>query len=320
MESNKHLPEHCLKEKQTTISKTQKEAVPSYIGVPFRAVKGERVQHPYTIQKFDSPLWNLYEGAYGNVSEYLDILMGEREEAPETFQLRRLDKTPKTNYEMAFDNLCENLWHQMSFYHATWLALPYMARLMENWKKEADTEWLFQGILMVGCCLATDVFGDKPEENEVRESYENAILQIRDMTIDFLTKDIEYVREKNIHWRRAFAYAVMAILGEKELSYLFFMSDLESCYIACPSCENCDEEIEFGYFDPLKRIEKTDVPVEQWDGESFEDVKVWLFNLFSLLNDKEGMEILCYYFGTYTCPECGEKMPVLTGMKEYFLV
>ena len=108
--------------------------------------------------------------------------MGEREDAPETFKLRRLDNALKTNYELAFDNLCENLWHQMSFYHATWLAVPYLARLMKDWEKENDIKWLFQGILAAGNCLATDVYGDRPGENYVQESYENAILQIRRRT------------------------------------------------------------------------------------------------------------------------------------------
>ena len=316
-----HLPEHCMKAKQTknaAVFKAGKQGQP-YMGVPFQAVKGERRHHPYTLQAFDSPLWDSYRGAYGNVSEYLAILMGEREAAPETFKLRRLDNAPKTNYEMAFDNLCENLWHQMSFYPATWLAVPYLARLMEDWEKENDTEWLFQGIVAAGSCLATDVFGDRPGEDEVQESYENAILQIRDMTIDFLAVHMDHVREKGIHWRGEFAFAVTAILGEKELAFMFFMSGLESCYIVCPNCENCDEEIEFGYCDPDKRIEKAEVPVGKWDGRSLGDVKLWLFNLFALLDDAEGMERLRYNFGIYTCPECGEKMPVLTGMKEYFL-
>ena len=109
---------------------------------------------------------------------------------------------------------------------------------------------MFRGILAVGSCLATDVFGDRPEEDDVRESYENAILQIRDMTTDFLAGHMDVVREKHISLRRGFAFAVTAILGERRLAFLLAMSGLESCYIVCPDCENCDEEIEFGYFDP----------------------------------------------------------------------
>ena len=317
-----YLPEHCLKpkqaEQQAVSKKTETKAQPC-TGVPFKAAVWKEGQYPYRLLAFDSPLWESYRGAYGNVAEYLAILTGERENAPETFQLRRLDKTPRTNYEMAFDNLCENLWHQMSFYPATWLALPYLAGLMEGWKKENDKEWLFQGILAVGGCLATDVYGDRPKEDQVWESYEKAALRIRDITVDFLAEHMDYVREKHISWRRGFAFAVTAILGEKTLAFMLTMSELESCYIVCPGCENCDEEIEFGYFDPSERIEKAEMPAEEWDGESLTDVKLWLFHLFGLLGDAEGMERLCYYFGNYTCPECGETTPVFEGMEGYFL-
>ena len=298
---------------------TKKQTKESYTGVPFRAARRNPGEYPYTLQEFDSPLWEIYRGAYGNVREYLEILTGEKDAAPETFKLRRLEQIPKTNYELAFDNLCENLWHQMDFYSATWLALPYLAKLMESWEKEQDQEWMFQGILAAGSCLATDVYGNKPEETEIQESYENAALTIRAMTIDFLAHHIAYVQEKELHWRRAFATAVIAILGEQKLAYMFILSYFNSCYIVCPECENCDEEIEFGYFDPSERIEAAKAPSEKWDGESFEDVRLWLFNLFDLMGDQEGKEQLGYYFGTYVCPECGERTHVLTGMEAYYL-
>jgi len=315
-----HLPEHCLKAKEKekkAVSETKKTKIPSCSGVPFRVT--EQKQYFYTLQTFDSPLWESYRGAYGNVKEYLVILMGERKAAPEIFKLRRLETTLKTNYEIAFDNLCENLWHQMSFYPATWLVLPYLVKLMEGWEKEKEKEWLFQGILAVGTCLATDVYGDRPGEDQVQESYENAILQIRAITINFLAGNIDYVQKKDMHWRREFAIAVAAILGEKKLAFMLIMSDMESYYIVCPACENCDEEIEFGYSDFSEQIEKAKAPSEKWDGESLGNVKLWLFNLFELLGDIEGIEYLCYYFGTYICPECGERTPVFKGMEGYFL-
>lgn len=313
-----YLPVKNLKTKPGAAVRAKRSTKQSGPGVPFHRAERKPEQYPYTLQALDSPLWETYRGAYGNVSEYLGILAGERDAAPETFKIRRLETAPKTNYELAFDNLCENLWHQMSFYPATWLAVPYLARLMESWERDQDLEWMFQGILAVGSCLATDVYGDTPGETEVQESYRNASLEIRAMTIDFLACHMEYVQGKEVHWRQAFAVSVVAILGERKLAYLFALSDFNSCYMVCPDCEYCDEEIEFGYFDPSERIEAIKVPSVKWDGESLEDVKLWLFNLFALLRDKEGTEYLRYFFGTYVCPECGKRMDVLAGMEEYY--
>lgn len=324
------LPEHILKAKQAKLekqaaasakkasssaTKTRKKSGPA---IPFQPARRGQNQHPYALHDFNSPLWENYRGAYGNIEDYLVILMGERDKAPETFKLRRLENIPKTNYELAFDNLCENLWHQMSFYPATWLALPYLARLMEGWEKERDLEWMFQGIMAAGSFLATDVYGDRPGEEDIYESYRNAGLQIRNMTIDFLAGNIDYVLKKKVQWRREFAIAVAAILGEQKLAYMLSLSSFSSYYIVCPECENCDEEMEVGYFELSERMKKAKALSGKWDGRSLEDVKLWLPNLLDLLEDEEGEELLSYYFGTYVCPECGKKMPVLTGMEGYY--
>lgn len=287
--------------------------------VPFQRTERKPGQHPYMVTALDSSLWSIYTGAYGDVRDYLSIVLGERKEAPERLRLRRLEREPKTNYEIAFDDLCETLWHQMSFYLATWLVLPYLAQLLEGWEKEEDWEWCLQGIVAAGTCLATDVFGDRPTEESVYKSYENATMVIRAITIDFLALHMDVIQEKEIWKKREFAAAVMAILGERKLAYLFFLAGCQSCYVVCPECENCDEEIEFGYCDPDERIKAAKVPEKYWDGKNFEDVSLWLFNLFALLGDREGEEYLCYCFGTYTCPECGKKMQVLAGMKQYYL-
>ncbi len=286
--------------------------------VPFQPAERKQDQYPYVLHDFNSPLWESYRGAYGNIEDYLVILIGERDKAPETFKLRRLENVPKTNYELAFDNLCENLWHQMSFYPATWLALPYLARLMEGWEREKDLKWVFRGIMAAGSFLATDVYGDRPDEEDIYESYRNAGLRIRAVTIDFLAGNLDCVREKAVQWRREFAMAVTAILGEQKLAYMLSLSGFNSYYIVCPECENCDEDMEVGYFELSERMKRAKAPSGKWDGRSLEDVRLWLPNLLNLLEDEEGEELLAYYFGTYVCPECGKKTSVLTGMEGYY--
>lgn len=295
-----HLPEHLLKAERAkerakkTGSKGRKSGAKLFAGVPFKEMRWEKERYPYTFEPLESCLWEEYRGAYGNVAEEVAVLMGGREEAPDTHKLRRLETVPKTNYEITFDNLFENLYHQMSFYRATWLVLPYLAGLMEKWEKENDLEWVFRGIMAAGSVLATDVYGDKPAEPGLYESYQNAEKQIQAIT-------------------------VTAILGERKLAYMLYLSGMESCYVVCPVCEYCDEEMEIGYFDLTERINVAKAPAGKWDGESLADVKLWLFNLFALVEDQKGFEYLCYIFGTYTCPECGEKSSVSAGMEAYYL-
>ncbi len=333
--------------------------------VPFQAVTREKDQDPYALEDTDSFLWEVYRGAYGNVAAEVEVMMGAREEAPEALKLRRLETVPKTNYEIVFDNLFENLYHQMSFYQATWLVIPYLAKIMSKWEEEEDLEWVFRGIMAAGSTLATDVFGDRPEDNRygeedmlwtdrygdkaegiseadrygdkaedrtwadtydgkpkeisVYESYQNAIKQIQAITVNFLAEHLAYVLEKGDYRRSEFAVAVSAILGERKLAYMLFLSSLNACYVVCPACDNCDEEMEIGYFDLSERIEPADIPAGKGDSKSPGDAKQWLYNLFALLEDHMGLEYLRYIFGIYTCPECGEKIPVLAGMEAYYL-
>ena len=87
---------------------------------------------------YDSKLWDTYRGAYGNVCEIVQIIMGDLAPSPNPLKLRRLDPEDKDNYRIVCDNLFENLTHQLSFYQATYLVMPYMVKLLEQKNAEND--------------------------------------------------------------------------------------------------------------------------------------------------------------------------------------
>lgn len=273
---------------------------------------------PYVLTDFNSALGGEYSGAYGNVREDVIVLMNKQERTPDSIKLRRLDQECKTNYEITFDNLCENLCGQMSFYRATYLVIPYFAELLKQWNREGDLAWQAKGIMAAGSCLATDIYGDIPDR-QVFENYNRAIQVIQALTICFLSKNMDYLSELSMAYRRELVSAVTAILGERKLAYILFISSWESCYLVCPKCEYCDEEIELRAGCSFDKIEKARVSSKKWDGKDLRDAKQWLFNLLRLLGDDEGEEHLCCYFGTYICPECGEKKLMLTGIENYYL-
>lgn len=175
----------------------------------------------------NSELWETFCGAYGNVSKEVEILMGEPITEPQE-KLRRLDSEEKEDYRIAFDNLCENLSHQMSFYEATYLALPYLVQLLERNSKSGSFEWKLTMISELGLCLATDF----PEAKEVIIPAESVI--------------------------------------------------------------------------------------GKWDGSSYEDTWLWLSTMLDQLGAEEELEILSYYYGTYTCPDCGNQKKVMDFMKGYY--
>ncbi len=84
--------------------------------------------------------------------------------------------------------------------------------------------------MAAGSCLATDIYGEKPGEEYVYENYRNAMAQIRDITIRFLAEHMDYVREKEVSWRREFAIVVTAILGQQKLAYMLFLTGMEEYF------------------------------------------------------------------------------------------
>ena len=75
---------------------------------------------------FNSPLWEIYKGAYGSVKEDIIALTSEKQ--------LFYKKNENSDYYIAFENLFENLSHQMSFYNATYITLPYIVALLEQYE------------------------------------------------------------------------------------------------------------------------------------------------------------------------------------------
>lgn len=141
--------------------------------------------------KFTSPLWNQYRGAYGDVREDVAFLFCPSELMPDTEKVRRLDDEEKDNYEINFDNLSENLTHQLSLYDAAYLVMPYLVLLLEKKRQENNFDWQMKIIMLAGDVLSTDIpyFGGGSEETnmpeEIMESYRLSVDVLKEMTKDF---------------------------------------------------------------------------------------------------------------------------------------
>ena len=53
----------------------------------------------------------------------------------------------------------------------------------------------------------------------------------------------------------------------------------------------------------------------KWDGKSYEDTYLWFSNLAHELGVEDEWKIP-YYYGTYTCPECGSRGILMDWMKD----
>lgn len=274
--------------------------------------------------EFASDLWDQYHGAYGDIREDVAFLFCPEDLMPRTGKLRRLDPEEKSDYEISFDNLCENLMHQGSLYEGTYLAMPYLVLLLEKRRKAEDYEWEKKILSAAGDILSTDLpyYGEgcragMPEE--VLKSYDISVEVLQEMTKEFLERNMDRLKKENPGWLQYFCTALLAILGDREAAYQMGMGAWEQCPVACPECDYFDEDMEADGFcdeEQLKKIEPARPVSGQWDRKSYEDTYLWFSNLTEELGALDAWKV-SYYYGTYTCPECGSKGILIDWMKKY---
>lgn len=264
----------------------------------------------------DSELWDVYKGAFGNVVEDLRPLMNPRP--------RILTPPQKLQEAIQFQSLFENLWHELRFYAASYIAVPYLVFLLQQRAAERDFQSQLDIISDLGLCLSTDIPSnhDQPSlpipDRGMIDSYNASIAVLQDITKTFLEKYLERLQWLGENEKMDFYISVLAILGDREAAFVFNSTALDDCRLACGECEYRDETIDpFSVRNP-NSIRPARSVIGRWDGKSLTDVYTWFSNLVDMLGDKQAVRALAYYYGIYTCPKCGAKGRVIDLVKKYF--
>ena len=100
------------------------------------------------------------------------------------------------------------------------------------------------------------------------------------------------------------------------MAHVLTMSCWDECFMICDNCEYYEEELVLSDEEEKEKITPAEIP--EWDGSSYEDSWLWISNLLRRLGARNELEILSYFYGTYTCPECGTKGKVPDLMKNYY--
>ena len=268
---------------------------------------------------FSSPLWEEYRGAYGDVREDVAFLFCPKEILPEMEKIIRLDFEDKADDTINLDNLCENLSHQMSFYDATYLAMPYLALLFELKKQQQDFEGQYLLICQAGMIFATDLPCDNGKGSaslppEIQTSYQQSKTLFQKMTQEFLEQNMEQLKQKESGDLQFFCTSLLAILKDPQAAYQLVVGSWEQVCVECPSCEYYDEDMESeGFYNP-EIVKARVAPVGQDLQEPNKSTYQWLCDLFDAFGIEDAWK-LPYYYGTYTCPECGEQGILMDWMK-----
>ena len=127
------------------------------------------------------------------------------------------------------ENIFECMTHQMSFYSATYVVLPYMVELLEQVMEEGDVEHAFTLIFHLGVCLATDIPVNQYEkiDSPILEDYNAAAQKLAGLTKRYINIYIEEIHKMNQEMRSMLLVSAIAILGDRQLAYGLMLSGLE---------------------------------------------------------------------------------------------
>lgn len=255
-----------------------------------------------SLEALHSPNWEKYESASGNAKVWVQKLLdGEAN---------------------AYDECCDEIAHQTSFWSAIYLVFPYLVEKLSGDFDQLDSGELIMKFSMLGTSLATDCDmnrgEDKAVDADVIENYEHSIKKFQLLIQRFLAGRAKALGRVDSMTKALFAVGVLAAFGNREDAALLMDMELDECiYLACDKCEHCNEELELASKKALSAIKPREQAPDDWNGEDFEDTYRWFGDFLELFKIKGVAKHLPYYFGTYQCPDCGREAAVRDLMKNY---
>lgn len=265
----------------------------------------------------DSELWDIYKGAYGNVTGDLEGLLNPEPEVPE--REKSFDISGNSDYMVAFDNIYQQLGHQMSFYPALYLTLPYLTKIYSYWRGKDDFKMQILILVNTGMALSSDIpynhyDNEKEVPEDIMDNYQKSILFFKEEAEDILLHKLDKLKEYSYNHVPYICTAFLAFLGKREEAFVLLLGNWSQCFPYCKACDYLDENIELEY-DIDDNCEASEVlnsvitpatsVIGQWDNKSFDNTYVFLSNILHLLGDEKNVKKLQYFYGTYKCPECG---------------
>ena len=221
-----------------------------------------------TLTDLNCELWAMHKGAYGDVSNEVSILA----------KVLAGEEVLQEQFEIAMENLGETLSHQMSFYNASYLALPYMLKVLEKKIEENDFQWQLQMFSSLGMIIMCDVPRNhykKSVDEAIVENYNNCIKVIAELEKKFIMEHLDEIKELDNNAKSYLYVTALAVLGDREAAFVLTSFMFNEIYVACGACEEYNEEMPMISDGEIEEIEPAESVIGKWDGQSFDDTYVW---------------------------------------------
>lgn len=261
-----------------------------------------------TVTDLNSGLWEQYSSGSGSIRDEIEAVS------------RVIEGEEPADFEDKFTSLCQSLWDQMSFYDASYLAIPYMLKLLDKKAEQQDFMWQLRIISEMGMIVMTDIarnHDDRQANDQVVNQYNQCIEVLAEKTKAFIMNYADKIAELDWNEKSYFYITALAILDDREAAFVLTSFCFDEIYVVCDSCGEYNEEMPTVSEGEIEEIEPAEPLIGKWDGRSLDDTYLWYSNFLHLLRDDAAADALSYYYGTYTCPHCGKKSLVMDLAKRY---
>ena len=272
---------------------------------------------------FNSELWEQLRGAYGNIQEDIAPLMADTPEVPDNEKTLSPYASFESDYMIAFDNILQQLSHQMSFYNASYIALPYLANAFNYWYEKDDFVMQVLFLVNTGVIVSTDNEDNHQYNNDITdtipenimESYNQSILFFKEKAEELLINRLDMLKQFEPDIVSYICISLLALVGKREHSFVLLLENFSQCPVVCENCGFFLEEIELDNDIENPEINEelnsmiTPAPpvIGEWDKKSLDNTYMWLSNVLHIAGNDYDAKKLSYFYGTFTCPECDTK-------------
>lgn len=274
----------------------------------FKINEEKLLHNAYELLDLDSKLWDEYEGAFGSVINEIMVLN----------KVINGEEVYEEDYYDALDSLIQGVSVPGISYDAKYISLPYLVKLFELESQTGSPEEQFQLILNLGPVIACDYKEpDAGIKEDIFNNYLSAKEAFAEMVKIFLMEYVDSLVEFGEEEKTWFMACVLAILDDPGAANAMMSLVFEEMYVICDGCGDCNEDIDSLLGEECEYIKVAKDVTGQWDGNDLSDTYLWISNFAQILGCNDVINALRHYYGTYTCPKCGQKMLVMDGVKRY---
>lgn len=210
----------------------------------------------------------------------------------------------------------------MTFYDASYIVLPYLVKAFNYWYEKDDFAMQVLFLVNTGIIVSTDNPFSNPYSEDIiknipeslMESYHKSILFFKEKAEELLLNKLDLLKQYSLDDISYICVSLLAFTGEREHSFAFLLGNFSSCLLFCEKCGFFLEDIELHYDikSNEEELNKIITPAEsvigKWDKKSLGNTYIWLSNVLHLMGNDFDVKKLSYFYGTFTCPECGAKV------------